>query len=145
MNEFITSFLHCLGTELAKEDTKIYASSKGIEVQLQDWMRTILGTASTVVMMGSHILEEEPNLLAHFHQFTLDLLIFVVGLPRFLSRQQHENRDRLIGAFIRVYQDREIKQQGSIWWITALQQKMVEAGMTCDYDIGAGICSNWFA
>ncbi|KAK0241288.1 cytochrome P450 [Armillaria nabsnona] len=145
LNEFITSFLHCLGTELAKEDTKIDASSKGVEVQLQDWMRTVLSTASTVVMMGSHILEEEPNLLAHFHQFTLDLLTFVVGLPRFLSRQQYENRDRLIGAFIRVYQDREIKQQGAIWWIIALQKKMVEAGMTCDYDIGAGTCSNWFA
>ncbi|PBK74042.1 cytochrome P450 [Armillaria solidipes] len=144
LNEVITSFLHCLGAELAKEDAKIHASSRGVEVQLQDWMRTILGNSSTVFMMGSHILEEEPNLLAHFHQFTLDLLTFGMGLPRCLSRKKYENRDRLIGAFIRVYQDREIKQQDAIWWVTALQKKLVEAGVTCDYDIGASMCSSWF-
>ncbi|KAK0212408.1 cytochrome P450 [Desarmillaria ectypa] len=61
-----------------------------------------------------------------------------------ILEKQYENRDRLIRAFTRVYQDREMKQQDVIWWVTALERKMVEAGVTCDYDIGAGICGSWY-
>lgn len=44
-----------------------------MKVLLHDWARTILGTASTIVMMGPPILEEEPNLLDYNWQFNADV------------------------------------------------------------------------
>ncbi|KAK0486255.1 hypothetical protein IW261DRAFT_788787 [Armillaria novae-zelandiae] len=55
LNGFTTSFLDCLHVELAKEDAKIDASPKGLKICLRDWARTILGTASTIAMMGPQI------------------------------------------------------------------------------------------
>ncbi|KAK0195834.1 cytochrome P450 [Armillaria mellea] len=145
LNDLITSFLECLRIELVKEDAKINASPGGMKVPLRDWARTVLGTTSTVVMMGPQILEEEPNLLDHNWQFTADFFTFVIGIPRFLMRKQNANRDKLLGAFARVYQDSETKQKDSIWWVATLQRMMAEAGMSSAHDVGAGTFSIWNA
>ncbi len=145
LNELITSFLECLRIELVKEDAKINASPGGMKVPLRDWARTVLGTASTVVMMGPQILEEEPNLLDYNWQFNADFFTFVIGLPRFLMRKQRANRDKLLEAFERVYRDSDTKQKDAIWWVAALQRMMAEAGTTSAHDIGAGTFSIWNA
>ncbi|KAK0459099.1 cytochrome P450 [Desarmillaria tabescens] len=143
LNHFTTSFLDCLRLELAKEDVKINASQEGMKIHLRDWARTILGTASTIAMMGPQILEEEPNLLKYNWQFDLDQVSFTLGLPRFLIRRQHANREKLIHAFEKVYKDRDTKLQDAIWWIPGRQRMLVEAGMTSDYDIGASTLPVW--
>ncbi|KAK0212438.1 cytochrome P450 [Desarmillaria ectypa] len=124
LNDFTTSFLDCLRSELAKEDVKIDASPKG----------TIIGTAFTIAMMGPQILEEEPNLLNYNWQFDLDQVSFTIGLP-----------EKLIRAFEKVYKDRETKLQDAIWWIPGRQRMLAEAGMTSDYDIGASTLPVWNA
>ncbi|KAG7449707.1 cytochrome P450 [Guyanagaster necrorhizus] len=143
LNEFTASFLDCLRKELDKEDAKIDVSPKGMKVQLRDWARTILGTASTIATMGPQILEEEPNLLKYNWQFDLDIVSFTIGLPRFLIKRQYANREKLIRAFEKVYRDRETKQQDAIWWIPERQRMLAEAGMTSDYDIGASTLPVW--
>ncbi|PBK74089.1 cytochrome P450 [Armillaria solidipes] len=145
LNEFTTSFLDCLHVELAKEDAKIDASPKGMKIPLRDWARTILGTASTIAMMGPQILEEEPDLLKYNWQFDQDQVSFTIGLPRFLIRKQYANREKLIRAFEKVYKDRETKQHDAIWWIPGRQRMLAEAGMTSDYDVGASTLPVWNA
>ncbi|KAK0212436.1 cytochrome P450 [Desarmillaria ectypa] len=145
LNELITSFLECISVELVKEDAKITASPGGIKVPLHDWARTVLGTASTIVMMGPQILEEEPNLLDYNFQFNSDFFTFVIGLPCILLRKQNANRDRLIRVFERVYRDKDTKQKDAIWWVAALQRMMSEAGTTSAHDIGVGTFSVWNA
>lgn len=145
LNEFTTSFLNCLHVELVKEDAKIDASPKGMKIRLQDWARTILGTASTIATMGPQILEEEPDLLKYNWQFDQDQVSFTIGLPRFLIRKQRANRDKLIRAFAKVYKDGETKQHDAIWWISGRQKMLAEAGMTSDYDVGASTLPVWNA
>ncbi|KAK0486232.1 cytochrome P450 [Armillaria novae-zelandiae] len=145
LNDLITSFLECLRIELVKEDAKISASPGGMKVPLRDWARTVLGTASTVVMMGPQILEEEPNLLEYNWQFTTDFFTFVIGLPRFLMRKENANRDRLLRVFERVYRDSETKQKDAIWWVATVQRMLTEAGVTSARDIAAGTFSIWNA
>lgn len=145
LNELITSFLECLRVELVKEDLKINASPEGMKVPLRDWARTVLGNASTVVMMGPQILEEEPNLLDYNWQFTSDFFTFVIGLPRFVMGRQNANREKLLGAFERVYRDSETKQNHAIWWVGKIQKMLIEAGTTAPRDIAAGTFSIWNA
>ncbi len=145
LNEFTASFLDCLNVELAKEDAKIDASPKGMKIRLRDWARTILGTASTIAMMGPQILEEEPDLLKYNWQFDQDQVSFTIGSPRFLIRKQYANREKLIRAFEKVYKDRETKQHDAIWWIPGRQRMLAEAGMTSDYDVGASTLPVWNA
>ncbi|KAK0486231.1 cytochrome P450 [Armillaria novae-zelandiae] len=145
LNEFTTSFLDCLHVELAKEDSKIDASPKGLKICLRDWARTILGTASTIAVMGPQILEEEPDLLKYNWQFDQDQVSFTLGLPRFLIQKQWANREKLICAFEKVYKDRETKQHDTIWWIPGRQRMLMEAGMSSDYDVGASTLPVWNA
>jgi hypothetical protein len=70
-------------------------------VNFYDWLRGHMFTASTTALMGTRVLEMNPNLAGDFWVFDENFLKLVYGIPRFLAWKGHEARDHLMDGATR--------------------------------------------
>lgn len=83
-----------------------------VTVNFYEWFKGHMFTASTTAVMGTTVLEMNPNLARDFWVFDENFLKLVYGLPRFLARRGHEARENLIDGATRWLE--EAKSKGDI-------------------------------
>jgi hypothetical protein len=74
-------------------------------VNFYEWLKGHMFTASTTALLGSRVLEMNPNLAKDFWVFDENMLKLVYGLPRLLARRGHEARDHLVDSATRWLED----------------------------------------
>ena len=127
-------FIKYLDMELQKE-----VSNKAIEVGLQEWMRTVLTVASTNAFLGPDLLKKEPDSIARLWEWERDYQTLSLGLPAWLMKRAHKNRELMIQGFGRCVFDKN-----ALDFVGHLEVLMRRRGMS-DRDIGAGNFSFWSA
>ncbi len=144
LEEFTTKFLQCLTPEIQQFDRELTQRGGSLTVNLREWIRTIVGTAATVTMMGKEFLDDQPDILDRLWRFDTDFFRFATGLPKFLLRKEHANRDVIIAAFERTYKHRETLRPNQMWWVTEREQLMADGGMSV-HDLSIITSGVWFA
>lgn len=81
-------------------------------VNFYEWLKGHMFTASTTALLGSKVLELNPDLAKDFWVFDENMLKLVYGLPRLLARKGHEARDRLVEGAVGWLED--AKRSGDI-------------------------------
>jgi hypothetical protein len=136
-HNFIKHFDIELQTEVVD---KINASPNGyIEVPLQYWTRVILTVASTNAFLGEEILKKEPDVIQRLWEWERDYQMLSLGLPAWMMKRAHRNRELMIQSF-----GRHIFDKNAIGFLGYQEGLMRMRGMS-DRDIGAGNFSFWSA
>lgn len=74
-------------------------------VNLYEWLKEHVFTASTTAFLGSRVLEMNPSFARDFWAFDENMLKILYGLPRFLARRGHQARDDLMDGASRWLED----------------------------------------
>lgn len=141
LDDLTRGFISYLNLELQKQVTdKINASSDGyIEVKLQHWARTVLTVASTNALVGEKTLKQEPETVGRLWEWERDFQLLSFGLPAWIMRRAHKNREAMIQGFARHVFDKEAMD-----FVGHKEMLMRRRGMS-DRDVGAGNFSLWYA
>lgn len=127
-------FVDYLDIELQK------VSNQGtIEVGLQEWVRLVLTVASTNASLGPEILKQEPELITRLWEWERDFQTLTLGLPAWMMKRAHKNRELMIQGF-----SRHVSDKNALEFLRHLVVLMRRRGMS-DRDIGAGNFSFWSA
>lgn len=108
VNELTAEFISVFRKQVA--DT--FADEPG-QVNLYEWLRTIMFTASTTAFWGDRILKAIPNLEELFFTFDQEMLSMFYGLPDFMISRQIANRERIHKAVSDWYATAE-KETGGV-------------------------------
>jgi hypothetical protein len=141
LEDLTLGFVHYLDLELDKQVTKkINASSDGyIDVKLQDWARRVLTIASTNALVGEQTLKQEPGMIERLWEWERDFQLLSFGLPKWMMKRAHKNREDMIKGFARHIFDKDAKP-----FVGHKEMLMRRRGMS-DFDVGAGNFSLWYA
>ncbi|KAI6812063.1 hypothetical protein KC340_g14414 [Hortaea werneckii] len=94
VDELTAQFTAFLDQALGQQDSAESAAGGNV-VNLYDWLRDSMFTASTRALMGDHLLQMYPGYREDFYKFDTRFLSFFFGLPRFLMGDAFEVRDRI--------------------------------------------------
>lgn len=108
VNELTQEFMNAMKRQIAEE----FQDGPG-EVNLYEWLRTLMFTASTTAGWGERVMQVIPDLEQLFYQYDSDMLSMFYGLPRFLISRKVANRDRIINELARWYEMAE-KETGGV-------------------------------
>lgn len=84
---------------LLVDELKEYSSqlpSDGTEVNLCDWIKTMMGRASTKAFMGTEIFEAYPSMLEDFLEFDDIIMTLFFDIPRFMAPGPYRIREKLL-------------------------------------------------
>ena len=131
-------FLECLSKDMKgiPQEVRVAPGSKA-QVDLMDWVRDLLGTASTKAFMGVRLLQHDPDVISRLSQWDKDFHKLGAGLPRWLMKEAIQNLDKLHHAFESVGEDPE-----TLPWVTRRIEMMEAKGMS-DKDMGAAMFTLW--
>lgn len=108
VNELTAEFLGTMKKQVAHE----FDEGPG-QVNLYEWLRTLMFIASTTSLWGDRILKAIPDLEDLFFTFDKDMLSMFFGLPDFLISRQVANRERALEALSKWYELAE-KETGGV-------------------------------
>ena len=89
-----------------------HADAEWATISFYGWLKGHMFTASTTALMGTRVLEMNPNLARDFWVFDENMLKLAYGIPRFMARKGHEARDDLVAGATRWLAEAE--SQGEI-------------------------------
>ncbi|KIM28636.1 hypothetical protein M408DRAFT_16291 [Serendipita vermifera MAFF 305830] len=127
-------YIKYLDIELQKE-----VSGSGIEVKLENWVRTVLTVASTNALLGPELLKQEPDTITRLWEWERDFQTLSLGLPAWMLKRAHANREITVQNFARHTFDKSAMDI-----VSRLQDLMRSRGVS-ERDIGAANFSFWSA
>ena len=97
VNELTANFSRALRNTLTSED----AVDETAEVGLYSWIQKHTFIASVVSIMGDRLLEVYPEVARDFIDFDRDFMSMFFGIPRWVSPEPYNVRDRVLGGLER--------------------------------------------
>ena len=92
VNALTSKFMEKLDEELAKAE----CTDDWAEINLVDWVRVKMFSASVVALMGSRIVEMIPDFNKMYWWFDNNLLAMFYGIPKFIKPEPYIARQRIL-------------------------------------------------
>ncbi|KAE9389368.1 cytochrome P450 [Gymnopus androsaceus JB14] len=145
LDTFSERFLFSIMDQLNLLENTIHSSpNQRLEVDLIQWVRTCIGTATTTAFLGPEFLLHTPDLLKWNWKFESDISTFQSQYPRMMAREAYQNRERLIQVFLNAYKARDADLKDAVWWLRQAQIMSADGGMK-DRDIAIMTLGTWTA
>lgn len=139
LEDITTRYLDCIQQSLTWDAILICSVSaqteKGKVISLYGWCAAVLGNATIHALFGDTLLELEPRLLEYFAIFDEESWKLTFQLPPLLAGRMHAAKDEIRKAYIRYFELPSEKRDGACHYISTVEAKQRQAGMT-DRDIG---------
>lgn len=134
------AFIDCLVVDVKDFSEQVKAAPEGkIQVGMMNWVRDRLAIPSTNAFMGPKLLQHDPDVINRLNKWEGDFVTFTLGLPRWMLKAAHDNRDQILNDFAWVGKDPEM-----LPWIARRIDMMAVRGMS-GKDIGASVFTLWMA
>ncbi|PVF99624.1 cytochrome P450 [Serendipita vermifera] len=118
-------FLRFLDADITSKVEEVRAVGGAITVDLLHWVRHTVGRSSSNAVVGSALLDQNPDLLNWYSQWQADFFKFSFGLPKWSIKRAYENRDRILTAFATHAEDPD-----AVWFVRAREEMMEARGVT---------------
>lgn len=98
-------------------------------LSLSDWCREVIVKATTRVMFGDALLHIDPKFLQYFYDFDDESWKLTYQLPRFLSKDVHAVKDKILDVLVEFLKLPPDKTEDACWLVKMLVTEQRNIGI----------------